>query len=85
MHFMNGIRYLFLAQHFIKPGGFAFTHVLGHILHAATENPFTELNFNDITQLQIISGLYDLAVYQNVAFGASVVGNGAAFDNAGYF
>lgn len=85
MHFMNGFCFLFLAKYLVKAGSFAFSNVLGHIFYSAPKNAFTELNLDNIAQFQIVSRLYDLSVYQNVVFGACVIGNGSAFDNAGYF
>ena len=81
---MKEKRSLFLSKHLVQIGGVVFAHVLGHILYAATENAFAEVNLDYVAQLQIVCGLYDLTVDQNVAFTAGVVGDAAAFDDTGY-
>ena len=76
---------LFLAQHLVKGRGIVFSHVLGHILYFASEGSLSELDFNDVSEFQLIGGFYDFSVYHNVAVGAGVVGNGASFDDARNF
>ena len=75
---------LFLAQYLVKGGGFAFSHVLGHRLHAATEYSLTELYLDHVSDLQVIRGLDHAGIDHYVAFAASIVGYGAALDDAGY-
>ena len=82
---MKDRRGLFLAQNFVKSRRLAFTDVLGHRFHFTAKDSLTELNFNDVAEFQLIGGLYDFSVYQNVTVGAGVVGNGASFDNARIF
>ena len=82
---MRKTKELFRVDDLIKFGGFVFCNVLAHLNNTATENPFAEVNLNDVADLYVVGRLYCFTVDSNVAFGAGIVGNTASFDDAGYF
>jgi len=81
---MKESRALFLLQYLVKSGSFAFSNVLRHCLDTAPKNALTELNLDDITDLQIVSRFDDSGIDHYVAFAASVVCHGTALNDTGY-
>ena len=81
---MKEICVLFLVQYLVKSRSFAFSHVLGHCLHAAAEDSLTELHLDHVSDLQIVRGLDHAGIHHHVILAAGVVGYGATLDDTGY-